>query len=136
GYYTCNVIKPISCAVVARSIGSATVVSTNSRDTASSTSGSTKDSSIRKFAPSGNLPRQRSMPIANSTPSGTVISVVMTPSLSVCSSAVCSAALCQPDSVESPQYQRSEKPCHVVRERPLLNEYSTAMATGSSDHAR
>ena len=65
-----------------------------------------------------------------------MISVVITPSLSVCSSAVCSASLCQTDSVESPQYQRSEKPCHVVRERPLLNEYSTAIATGSSDHAR
>ena len=89
-----------------------------------------------KFAPAGSLPRQRSMPIANSTPSGTVISVAITPSLRVCSRAVCSAASCQTDSVWSPQYQRNEKPCHVVRDLPSLNENTTAMSTGSSDHAR
>ena len=92
-------ISPITCAVVPSSIGSATVVMTNSNATASSTSGRTKEISIRKFAPAGSLPRHRSMPIANNTPSGTVISVVITPSFSVCSSAVCSASLCQTDSV-------------------------------------
>ena len=76
------------------------------------------------------------MPIANSVPRGTVIKVAITPSLMVCSSAVCSASLCHTDSVWSPQYQRNEKPCHVVRDRPSLNEYATAMSTGSSDHAR
>ncbi len=114
--------RPITCAVVPRLTGTATVVITNSSATASSTSGSTNDSSIRKFAPLGSLPRQRSMPIANSVPSGTVISVAIKPSFRVCSSAVCSASLCHTESVWSPQYQRVEKPCQVVRDLPLLNE--------------
>src|SRR6185437_169682 len=126
----------MTCAVVPSSTGTATVVMTNSRETASRTSGSTNDSSIRKLAPAGSLPRQRSMPIANSAPRGTVINVAITPSLMVCSNAVCSAALCQTDSELSPQYQRNENPCHVVLERPSLNEYATAMITGSSDHAK
>jgi hypothetical protein len=33
-------------------------------------------------------------------------------------------------------YQRSEKPCHELRERPLLKENSIAISTGSSDHRR
>ena len=36
---------------------------------------------MRKFAPAGSRPRQRSMPIANSVPRGTVIRVAITPSL-------------------------------------------------------
>ena len=95
---------------------------TNSSATASNTSGSTNDSNIKKFAPAGSLPRQRSMPMANSVPSGTVIRVAITPSLTVCSSAVCSASLCHTDNVLSPQYHREEKPCHVVRDLPSLNE--------------
>ncbi len=74
--------RPITCAVTPSWTGAATVVITNSSATASSTSGSTKDSSIRKFAPEGSLPRQRSMPIANSVPRGTVIRVAITPSFS------------------------------------------------------
>ena len=31
-------------------------------------------------------------------------------------------------------YQRSENPCSDDRDRPELNENSTAMATGASDH--
>ena len=74
--------------------------------------------------------------MANSTPSGTVISVVSTPSLSVWTTAVCRLASCQTERTGSPQYQRIEKPCQTVRDLPLLNENSTAMATGSSDHSR
>ena len=76
------------------------------------------------------------MPIANSTPSGTVITVAITPSFRVCSSAVCRLASCHTDRVGSPQYQRNEKPCQLVRDRPSLNENITAISTGSSDHTR
>ncbi len=44
--------------------------------------------SINTFAPDGSRPRHRSMPIANMTPSGTQIKVVITPSFKVCISAV------------------------------------------------
>ena len=117
-------------------IGSVSDVTTNSSATASSTSGTTKLISISTFAPAGRRPRQRSMPIANITPSGTVIRVVITPSLSVCNSAVCSAASCHTDLAGSPQYHRNEKPCQLVRDLPSLNENTTAINTGSSDHTR
>ena len=112
------------------------IVMRNSSETASSVSGMTKDSSINALAVSGSRPRQRSMPIAKSTPSGTVMRVVITPSLIVCTTAVCRLASCHTDRIGSPQYQRIEKPCHAVRERPSLNENSTATATGSNDQSR
>ena len=74
--------------------------------------------------------------MANITPSGTVMSVVITPSFNVCNSAVCSAASCQTDLVGSPKYHRAEKPCHTVRDRPSLKEKMTAISTGISDQAR
>jgi len=43
---------------------------------------------------------------------------------------------CHTDSSGSPQYQRSEKPCQLERERPALNENHTAIATGRIDQAR
>ena len=49
---------------------------------------------------------------------------------------MCKLASCHTDRTGSPQYQRIEKPCHIVRDRPSLNEKSTAMSTGSSDHSR
>ena len=64
-------------------MGSGSDVTTNSNATAKSTSGRTKDTSMSMFAPAGSRPRQRSIPIANITPSGTVISVAMTPSFNV-----------------------------------------------------
>ena len=88
------------------------------------------------FAPAGRRPRQRLIPMANMTPSGTVISVVITPSFRVCSRAVCNAASCQTDLVGSPKYQRVENPCQTVRDFPSLNEKMTAISTGSSDQAR
>ena len=42
----------------------------------------------------------------------------------------------QTDSTGSCQYQRSEKPCQLERERPALNENHTAIATGRIDQAR
>jgi hypothetical protein len=47
-----------------------------------------------------------------------------------------SAGSCQTERVGSSQYQRSEKPCQALRERPSLNEKATAMATGRIDQAR
>ena len=108
----------------------------NSSATASNVSGMTKDSSITKFAPSGSRPCHRSMPRAKATPSGTVIAVARTPSTRVWTSAVCSVSSCHTDRMGSPQYQRNEKPCHKVRDRPALKEKSTAMITGSRDHTR
>ena len=51
-------------------------------------------------------------------------------------SAVCRLASCQTERCVSPQYQRNEKPDQDVRDRLELNENSTAMSTGSSDHTR
>ena len=76
------------------------------------------------------------MPSANATPSGTVITVASTPSTRVWISAVCRLASCHTDRIGSPQYQRNEKPCQVVRDRPALNENRTAISTGSSDQTR
>ena len=96
----------------------------------------TNETSMSTLAPDGNRPRHRSTPMANRTPSGTVMSVAMTPSFSVWISAVCRFASCQTDRVASPQYQRNEKPCQCVRDLPSLKENITAIITGSSDHAR
>ena len=49
-------------------------------------------------------------------------------------SAVCRVSSCHTERSGSPQYQRIEKPCHAVRDRPALNENSTAISTGTSDH--
>ena len=38
--------------------------------------------------------------------------------------------------VGSQVYQRSEKPCQVLRERPSLKEKSTVMATGTKAQRR
>jgi hypothetical protein len=65
-----------------------------------------------------------------------VTRVAITPSFNVCSSAVCRLASCQTDRVGSPQYQRNENPCQLVRDLPSLKENITAMSTGSSDHTR
>src|SRR5262249_51050557 len=89
-----------------------------------------------KFHPLGSLPCQRSRPSANATPSGTAIAVVRTPSSRVWPRAPCSVGSCHTDRFGSPQYQRNEKPCQVVRDLPALKENRIATATGSSDHAR
>ena len=50
----------------------------------------------------------------------------------MCLSAPCSAGSWNTLPVE-PVNQRNEKPCHVVRERPLLNANTIAITTGSTD---
>src|SRR5690242_21737428 len=65
-------------------------------------------------------PRQRCRPRASATPSGVATATQRTPRKSVCLKALCSAGSWKTLPV-APVNQRVEKPCHVVRERPLLN---------------
>ena len=99
-------------------------------------SGTTNDSSIVKFAARAGRPCQRSIPIANSVPSGTATSTVMIDSLNVCSIAPRISESCSSESVGSAVHQRSPKPCQIARDRPALNEKITAITTGSIDHNR
>jgi hypothetical protein len=99
-------------------------------------SGTTKDRSITKFALRAGRPCHRSIPIANSVPSGTATSTVRTESLYVCAIALRIAASWNNDAVGSPVHQRSDAPCHVTRDRPSLNEKITAIRTGNIDHSR
>ena len=105
-------------------------------DTPRMISGTTKDSSIVKLAARAGRPCQRSIPIANSVPSGTAINTVPIESRNVCSIAVRIAASCSSESVGSPVHQCSEKPCQALLDLPPLNEKTTAITTGSSDQSR
>src|SRR5216110_624030 len=99
-------------------------------------SGSTNDRSIWKLAVDEILPCHRSMPMAKATPMGTAINVVRPARRRVWNSALWRSGSCHTDRTGSPKYQRHENPCHVLRDRPALNENRTAMATGRMDHAR
>ena len=81
-------------------------------------------------------PRQRLMPSANATPSGTAMIVVSTDSRTVWMTAACSCGLCRTELTGSVKYQRQEKPCQAACDLPLLNENRTAMAIGTSDQIR
>ena len=59
-------------------------VNTNMSATASRSSGTTKEKIITKLSPEAVRVLQRSMPIANPTPIGTVMSVVNNDNLRVC----------------------------------------------------
>ena len=111
-------------------------VKTKSSATPMMISGITNDTSIWKLNTAGRRPRQRSTPIANTTPIGTAITVVITASLRVWKSASRSVGSFHTEPAGSRKYQRSEKPCHAVRLRPALNEKSTASATGRIDQRR
>src|SRR5262245_14183526 len=50
--------------------------------------------------------------------------------------AECSSGFHQTELILSPKYQRHEKPCQKLCERPLLKENKTASATGTSDQTR
>ncbi len=80
-------------------------------------------------------PCHRSSAIANSVPSGTAISTVRIESLKLCGIAPRNAGSWKSESFGSCHHQRSEKPCHVLRDRPALNEKMIAMITGRIDHA-
>ena len=108
---------------------------TNMRATASNSSGTTKLKIITKLSPFDVRPRQRSIPMANPTPSGTVMTVTSRPSLSVWMTAACSVGSCNtdPNALDVPVYQRSDRPWNELCDLPLLNENSTAMAMGTMD---
>lgn len=67
---------------------------------------------------------------------GTATAVASVARRRLWNSARCRSGSFQTDSTGSFQYQRSEKPCQVERERPALNENHTAIATGRIDQAR
>src|ERR1700761_9817130 len=99
-------------------------------------SGITNDSSITKLKVLGSGPRQRLMPMAKATPSGTAITVVSTDSRTVWMTAACSCGLCSTELVWSVKYQRQEKPCQALWDLPLFKENSTAITIGTSDQTR
>src|SRR5262245_44910688 len=89
---------------------------------------------MRPFAARLDRPRHRARPSASATPSGVATRVVNRASWSVFVSA--RRRLGSPATEPlSPQYQRVEKPCQALRERPALNENWMATSTGSSDQA-
>src|SRR5215211_6309425 len=136
GYDSWKVTRPSSWAVVPSWTALSRLVNRNSRATASRISGSTNDSSIWKLNPAASRPCQRSRPMAKATPMGTATRVVRVARRRLWTRACWSSGSCQTDSTGSCQYQRSEKPCQLERERPALNENQTAIATGSTDQAR
>src|SRR5215470_6490435 len=103
-------------------------------------SGITKENSMRKLAPAGAGPRQRDMPIAKATPSGTAMNMVRKDRRKLWISAVRSSGLTNsaPDGsyLGCPHHHWMENPCQTAFDRPALNEIATAISTGSSDHAR
>src|SRR4029453_17877154 len=136
GYDSWKVTRPSSWAAVPSWTALSRLVNRNSRATASRISGSTNDSSIWKLNPAASRPRQRSRPMAKATPRGTATRVVRVARRRRWTRAACSSGSCQTDSTGSCQYQRSESPCQLERERPALNENQTAITTGSTDQAR
>src|SRR5215470_10300051 len=50
--------------------------------------------------------------------------------------AACRFGSCSTEFTGSAKYQRQEKPCQTLCDRPLLNENSTASATGTRDQIR
>src|SRR5215471_9350571 len=103
-------------------------------------SGITKENNMRKLAPAGAGPRQRDMPIANATPSGTAMNMVRNDRRRLWISAARSSGLTNsaPDGSNfgCPHHHWNENPCQTAFDRPALNEIAMAMSTGTSDHAR
>src|SRR6266568_9419224 len=54
----------------------------------------------------------------------------------VWTTAACRFGSCRTEFTGSAKYQRQEKPCQTLCDLPLLNENSTASATGTSDQIR
>ena len=136
GQLTFQVTRARTSAVVPRCTVVNSSVNTKNIATPKISSGMTKDRIIRKLNVEGMGPRQRLMPSANATPSGTAITVVSTDSRTVWMTAACSCGLCRTELTGSLKYQRQEKPCQTLCDLPLLNENSTAMPIGTSDQIR
>src|SRR5215468_2804883 len=103
-------------------------------------SGITKENSMRKLAPAGAGPRQRDIPIAKATPSGTAMNMVRNDRRRLWIIALRSSGLTNsaPDGSDlgCPNHHWVENPCQTAFDRPALNEIPMAMSTGSRDHAR
>ena len=85
--------------------------------------------------PARSRPRQRASPSASATPSGVAISIVSTASSRLFDQRLAQrSGRASSERVGSPHHQRNEKPCHVLRDRPELNENWIAISTGTSDH--
>ena len=108
-------------------------VKTSRSATPMTISGVTSGKSMRKFELPDPRPCQRAKPIARSTPIGVAMTTSATASLRLWTSASRRVGSCQTESTGSPQYQRVEKPCQVVRERVALKENCTAISTGTID---
>jgi hypothetical protein len=104
-------------------------------ETARISSGVTNDSIMRKFDVPDPRPRQRCSDSAKATPSGTESIAVRLANFRLWTIACRRFGSCSTELFGSVTYQRSENPPHWVSERALLNEKSTAMATGTSDQA-
>lgn len=77
--------------------------------------------------------RHRVRPRASRTPSGVATSTVRTPRIRLFSRERIREGSVQTDpSVQ--QYHCVEKPCHVLRDRPSLNENWMAITMGTIDH--
>src|ERR1700722_17185346 len=136
GQLTFQVTRPSTSASVPRWTVLNRVVKTMNIDTPKISSGTTYDRIITKLNVIGIGPRQRLMPSANATPSGTAMTVTSTERRNVWMTAACSCGSCSTELVWSVKYQRQEKPCQVDCDRPLLNENSTAITIGTSDQTR
>ncbi len=110
----------------------------NRRATPSSSSGITNEKIMRRLRLFEVRLRQRSMPIANPTPSGTVMIVTRNASHRVWMTAACRFAACRTDGVfvDAEMYHSSEKPWKTLWDLPWLNENKTARVMGRIDHAR
>ena len=87
--------------------------------------------SISRFEPRATGPRQRDSPSASATPSGTAIAIVSRASTTLFHIACLRSGSWASELVGSSHHQRNEKPCHVLRERPELNENWMAISTGT-----
>src|SRR5580693_1881360 len=136
GQLTFQLTRARVCASVPSCTKLNSTVKTKNIDTPKISSGMTKEKIITKLNEEDVIPRQRLIPSANATPSGTAISVVYTDSRRVCSTESSSTLLCSTEFTGSVKYHRQEKPCQVACDLPLLNENRTAIAIGTSDQIR
>src|SRR5580658_3398932 len=136
GQLTFQVTRPATSATVPSLTVVNSTVNTKNIATPKISSGMTKDRIITKLNVEGMYPRQRLMPSANDTPSGTAMIVVSTDSRTVWMTAACSAGSCRTELTGSLKYQRQENPWKLACDLPGLNEISTAMTIGTSDQIR
>src|SRR3984893_3724403 len=136
GQLTFQLTRPRTSASVPRCTVVNSTVNTKNIATPKISSGMTNERIITKLKVDEVGLRQRLMPSANATPSGTAMMVVSTDSRTVWMTAACSCGLCRAELTGSLKYQRQEKPCQVLCDLPWLNENSTAMTIGTSDQIR